>query len=74
MRDLPLQKEDREAFLQSMPEDGYADGQMQLLSIQRSRAMLESTIDRLERENGEKCRLALGLGGMSGMLLILILW
>lgn len=74
MRELPLQQEDRDAFLQFIPEDGYVDGQMQLLSIQRSRALLEGTIGKLERENGEKCRLALGLGAMSGMLLILILW
>ena len=47
---------------------------MQLLSIQRSRALLEDTMERLEKENAEKCRLALGLGAMSGMLLVLILW
>lgn len=47
---------------------------MQLVSIQRSRTLLEGTMEKLERENGEKCRLALGLGAMSGMLLILILW
>ena len=74
MRELPLQKEDRETFFQFMPENGYMDGQMQLLSIQRSRALLEGTIENLEKENTEKCRLALGLGAMSGMLLVLILW
>lgn len=74
MRELPLQQEDKDAFLQFIPENGYVDGRMQLLSIQRSRALLEGTIEKLERENGEKCRLALGLGAMSGMLLILILW
>lgn len=74
MKELPLQQADREAFLQFIPEDGYVDGELQLISIQRSRAMLESTIGKLERENGEKCRLALGLGAMSGVLLILILW
>lgn len=74
MRELPLQQEDKEAFLQFIPENGYTDGQMQLVSIQRSRTLLEGTMEKLERENGEKCRLALGLGAMSGMLLILILW
>lgn len=74
MLELPLQQEDRDAFLQFIPENGYMDGQMQLLSIQRSRALLEGTLGRLERENAEKCRLALGLGAMSGMLLVLILW
>ncbi len=74
MRELPLKPEDREAFLQFIPENGYMDGQMQLLSIQRSRALLEGTLEKLDRENAEKCRLALGLGAMSGMLLVLILW
>lgn len=74
MQELPLQQADKEAFLQFIPESGYMDGQMQLLSIQRSRALLEAAIEKLEKENGEKCRLALGLGAMSGMLLVLILW
>ncbi|MCM1064090.1 MAG: stage III sporulation protein AB [Eubacterium sp.] len=74
MRGLPLRQEDRDAFFQFIPENGYMDRQMQLLSIQRSRALLESTLEELEKENAEKCRLALGLGAMSGMLLVLILW
>lgn len=74
MENLPLHQTDREAFLQFIPENGYMDGQMQLLSIQRSRALLEHTIEKLERENTEKCRIAVGLGAMSGMLLVLILW
>lgn len=74
MGELPLQQADKDAFLQFIPENGYMDGQMQLLSIQRSRALLESTMEKLEKENAEKCRLALGLGAMSGMLLVLILW
>lgn len=74
MAHLPLQQADKEAFLGFIPENGYMDSQMQLLSIQRSRSLLENTIESLERENTEKCRLAIGLGAMSGMLLILILW
>lgn len=74
MEGLPLKAEDKEAFLQFVPESGYMDGQMQLLAIQRSRTLLEHTIDRLEKENTEKCRMAVGLGVMSGMLLILVLW
>lgn len=74
MAQLPLQHADKEAFLRFIPENGYMDSQMQLLSIQRSRSLLENTIESLERENAEKCRLAVGLGAMSGMLLVLILW
>lgn len=74
MEQLPLKREDKEAFLKFIPENGYMDSQMQLLSIQRSRSLLENTMESLERENIEKCRLAVGLGAMSGMLLVLILW
>ena len=74
MAQLPLKREDKEAFLKFIPENGYMDSQMQLLSIQRSRNLLENTIESLEGENIEKCRLAVGLGAMSGMLLVLILW
>ena len=41
---------------------------------EQSMELLGSTEERLERENAEKCRMAVGLGAMSGMLLILILW
>lgn len=74
MSQLPLQQADKEAFLRFIPENGYMDSQMQLLSIQRSRSLLENTIESLEHDNAEKCRLAVGLGAMSGMLLVLILW
>lgn len=74
MGELPLKQTDKEAFFRFLPESGYMDGRMQLLSIQRSRAILEDTIESLERDNREKCRLAVGLGAMSGMLLVLILW
>jgi len=72
--ELPLHGEDREAFLQFASEEGYMDGQMQLLAIRRSRERLENTARRLEQENTEKCRMAVGLGAMGGLLLILVLW
>jgi hypothetical protein len=53
--------------------DGFEDGRMQLRTIDRSRELLLKTAGGLEKENAEKCRLAVGLGAMSGLLLILIL-
>ncbi len=35
---------------------------------------LAATEEQLVRENEEKCRMAVGLGAMGGLLLILVLW
>lgn len=74
LRGLPLEKEDRENFLEFTFQTGFSDGQMQLRAINRSMELLQCTRERLERENAEKCRMAVGLGGLGGLLLILMLW
>ncbi len=71
---LPLQEADREDFLGVAHQTGFCDSQMQLRAIERSRELLGATRERLEREHAEKCRMALGLGAMGGLLLILVLW
>lgn len=72
--ELPLTSEDRETFLQFASETGFLDGQMQLRVMEQSGELLAGTAERLERESTEKCRMALGLGVMGGLLLILVLW
>lgn len=74
LAELPLRSEDREAFLQFARHACYADGQMQLRAMELSRELLGQKERELEGENAGKCRMAVGLGAMSGMLLILILW
>lgn len=69
-----LKDEDREAFLQFTRQICHADSQMQLRAMEQSAGFLRKTEETLERENAEKCRMAVGLGAMSGILLILILW
>lgn len=71
---LPLKEEDRENFLRFTSLTGFADGQMQLRAMEQSMELLDGTKERLERENAEKCRMAVGLGAMGGLLLVLILW
>ena len=71
---LPLQEADRENFLRFSARTGFSDSQMQLREIEQSAELLRNTRDRLERENTEKCRMAVGLGAMGGLLLILVLW
>lgn len=71
---LPLKGEDREAFLRFAIQTGFTDGQMQLRALEQSIETLRAKSEKLERENAEKCRMAVGLGAMSGLLLLLVLW
>lgn len=71
---MHLKDEDREAFLQFTRQACHADGLMQLRAMEQSIELLRRTEEALEKENAEKCRMAGGLGAMSGILLILILW
>lgn len=74
LKELPLTLEDRETFLQFASETGYLDGQMQLRALEQSKELMSGTVERLERENADKSRVAVGLGVMGGFLLILVLW
>lgn len=73
LKDQPVTVEDKEQFLAFAKGEAFEDGRMQLRTIERSRELLQKTAVGLEKENVEKCRLAVGLGAMSGLLLVLIL-
>lgn len=74
LKGLPLTVEDRENFLQFASETGYLDSQMQLRVMEQSGELMAGTVERLEMENADKGRVAVGLGVMGGFLLILVLW
>lgn len=74
LEELPLRSEDRENFLGFASGEGFQDGRMQLRTLERSSELLSDTVERLQKENVEKCRMAVGLGVMGGLLLILVLW
>jgi len=71
--ELPLVQADKKCFLELFSENGFGDERMQIRRIEQCKEMLESASQRLERENAEKCRMAVGLGAMSGLLLVIIL-
>ncbi len=73
MKELPLKREDRELFLQAFQGQGFQDGAMQLKRLEQGLSQLSGRIAALEREQREKCRMAVGLGAMSGLLLLIIL-
>lgn len=70
---LPLTKEDEEIFLHFTQDGGFTEGKMQLRAIEQSRELLGNVIAQLQTEIGEKCRMAVGLGAMSGLLLLIVL-
>lgn len=70
---VALKKEDRDTFLKPFREQGFQDGQMQLKSLEQGYGQIVDVIRQLEGENREKCRMAVGLGVMSGLLLMIIL-
>lgn len=73
LKELPLTEEDKVKFLSLFSDNGFEDEEMQIRSIEQSKELLQQTIGRLEKENTEKCRMAVGLGAMSGLLLVIIL-
>ena len=73
LKEMPLKEEDREEFLRFLSAGTFGDGGMQLGLIEQSREQLEIRAAALERENAGKCRVAVGLGTMGGLMLILIL-
>lgn len=73
LRALPLKKEDIDEFLQFAEKEGYVDGAMQIKSMELSKQGLEHMADMQQREIAQKCRLSVGLGTMSGLLLLLLL-
>jgi stage III sporulation protein AB len=73
MEKIPIRKQEKELFLEFGSESGFAEGKMQLLAIGQYQDRLKGIIEVAERELAEKSRMALGLGAMSGLLLVLIL-
>jgi len=70
---LPITEADKAQFLQFVSANSFAEEKMQLLAIEQSEEHLRHRAAELERENAEKCRMAVGLGVMSGLLLVIVL-
>lgn len=70
---LPLKREDREIFLSPFKGQGFQDGQMQIKSLEQSLYRLNDMIRIQNEEQREKCRMSVGLGVMSGLLLVIVM-
>ena len=67
-------KEDKELFMECFVSSGYEEDCLQLRSFEATKEELDKKVLDLEAEIASKCRLALSLGSMSGLLLIILLW
>lgn len=70
---LPLKKEDIDRFLLFTGREGYAEEAMQIRAIELAKQELERTAEMQQREIYQKCRLSVGLGAMSGLLIVILL-
>ena len=68
-----LKEQDRQLFLQCVLQQGCGDTETGIRLIRRQQELLIERITRLEAENREKSRMAVGLGTLGGILLIIIL-
>lgn len=73
LKELPLHREEKKLFLEFASGSGFEDGRMQVRSMEQYHEQLQNTIVQQEKELAEKSRMALGLGAMSGLLLVIIL-
>lgn len=67
-------KEDKRLFTDCFVKNGYEEDIMQLRVMEQTKTELEKKVVLLETELASRCRLALSLGTMSGLLLIILLW
>ncbi len=70
---LAVKEQDRQLFIQCILDQGGGDGEAGVRLIRRQQELLKERIVRLEAENREKSRMAVGLGTLGGLLIIIIL-
>lgn len=73
MGQVPLGAEEKNLFLQAFCQFGYEEARMQINSMEQCKEQLKSICGGLEKEVGEKGRMAMGLGTLGGLLLIIVL-
>ncbi|MBR1771527.1 MAG: stage III sporulation protein AB [Lachnospiraceae bacterium] len=70
---VPLQAAEKAIFFELFTEQGFQDSDMQIKSLERGMTQLALCIRAEEGELREKCRMAVGLGMMSGLLVVILL-
>ena len=68
-----LDKGEQEAFYRLVTPLGYEEDAMLTRALKRSIRELDEAVEQLKQRRQEKCRVALSLGGLGGILLVILL-
>lgn len=73
LKEVEAKEEDKDLFIQCFSEAGFQEDVLQMRMIEQGKKRLSDRLCRVEGESVSKCKLALGMGVMSGLLLIILL-
>lgn len=73
MRELVAKTGDKELLINCFAKSGYEEDVLQLRVIEQTKKQLEQRLEYVSKENMSKYRVALGMGVMSGLLLVILL-
>ncbi len=69
---MVVAQEDKVRFLACFHQSGFAEGRMQIKVLEQTKEELEGRLEVLSKEKESRCKLALSLGTMSGLLLVIL--
>ena len=72
LKKLMVSEKEKEEFIACFAQEGFEEGCMQIQSILRGRQELETAMQELSGTLNSRCRLAISLGTMSGLLLVVL--
>ncbi len=72
LKRLVVSEKEKEEFVTCFAHEGFEDEGMQIQSILRGRQELETAMQELNETLTSRCRLAISLGTMSGLLLVVL--
>lgn len=72
LKRLPCRKQEKDIFIKCFAAEGFEEDTMQLRMIERTKEELEEILRETAAGNESRCRLALSLGAMSGLLLVIL--
>lgn len=73
MKELTVKTGDRELLINCFAESGYEEDVLQLRVIEQTKQQLLQRLECVAKENVSKYKVALGMGVMSGLLLMILL-
>lgn len=72
LKRLVVSQKEKEEFIGCFVNEGFEEEGMQIQSILRGRQELEAALDERKESLSSRCRLAISLGTMSGLLLVVL--